>query len=155
MHSETRNYVPEPAIVMFGCGPHLPHRPGDPCPVCKGLIGSTGRDTDARTYCARCDALSPKNEQRCASQRQDLAALDREAKARKAAQTGFLRVCDDAPSESIRRRIWNGHRFSLVAADPEPTNLALEGRKWLTEKGWEPDWSTTLPQRRRALDAED
>lgn len=56
-----------------------------------------------------------------------------------------------APSESLRRRIWNGARGGITSPTPEVSNVAKAGRDWLISKGWEPDWSLILDGRGRVV----
>lgn len=143
--------IPEPAVILLGCQPWPPRsRPGGSCPVCGGSVDRHGY------YCAWDDRLDPAVEARVRAAKLGLkvqAEIDRQ-KARLDELTRRKRGGRAVLSEAERRRLWNGYRGSLLAADPEPTNRARAGREFLAAIGQEPDFDLILDRRGRAVPPE-
>lgn len=149
MRAEVAHYVPEPSLFLTGCQawppPADPTRPGV-CPVCRGGI----RPDHHTHYCGVCDAMSPRNEARCLAQRVGVAGRTGEDAARQRARAALMKKRHRL-SEALRRQIWNGYRGSIGSEAEGLTNLAREGRDFLTSIGQEPDWSLILDGRGKVV----
>jgi hypothetical protein len=132
--------------------------PTELCPVCRGRIGRriAGAESaeflaeiDHRTYCGLCGSMDPHNEANAVAQRiDDRSRLRHEEVARqiKHALNDEAEANRRRPrlSEADRRRIWNGYKGGILAANLEVTNRARIGREFLTRIKQEPDWSLIL-----------
>lgn len=149
--AELRDFVPDPIIIFFGCQPYRPLLEGERCLCCKGLPIGPGQ------VCGWCLAIEAADQAKVDRARAaGLRAIDRaereaaEEKARAAADLAREgQAALSTLTEAHRRRLWNGYRGGIKAENPEPNELALLGRAWLTAGGAAPDWSLELDRRGR------
>lgn len=140
--------IPEPTVILLGCQPWPPRPRADgSCPVCGGSIRE-----GHRYYCAWDDRLAPGTEARVRAARLGLKVQAEIARHKERLREITRRKKGRAVlTESERRRLWNGYRYSLLRSDPEPTNFARTGREFLVEIGQVPDWSLVLDRRGRVI----
>lgn len=131
--------IPEPTVILVGCQAWPPERVRPWCPVCGGSI----RPDHESYYCAWCDALADRRESRVRFVRLGLEARERLTQVERQALAGLHKATRRRGrqvklSESERRRLWAGSRFSILAqvklADPVP-NPARLGRLFLRAIG--------------------
>lgn len=157
--AEVRFHVSEPQIVLFGFGgaPFVPLQECE-CPACGGHVEDRPdylrRDKPTVVYCARCDGMSDRSEDRLARQRFE-AELTETGRTRTRAEDGKLektirRSQRVVLSEAHRREIWLGYKGSPLSK-LEPTNLAKAGREFLAAIGQLPDWSLKLDARGKVI----
>jgi hypothetical protein len=170
-------YVPEPRILLMGCGSFVPdhgfgrdadgnlppfHAPRDlapseiggrswtpeHCPTCGGQLRHDTRPIATVTHCARCDSSGAHAEKAIAQQRAALHAADSAVAAAGQCREKLARKAKQAVlTEVERRRIWNGYTSQVHAEEPEPTNRAAVGRAFLREIGQLPDFSRRLDEK--------
>jgi hypothetical protein len=135
-------YLPEPELIMLGCRAWDSRKP-DRCPVCKDGV----RQGDDKSYCARCDSMSPKVEAQILAARLVLRTRNDLSDAERNAKDDLERLRRAAPvlTEAQRRRLWMGYsRSGIDSRNPEVANRSKAGRDWLIAIGQEPDWSIEL-----------
>lgn len=140
-------YLPEPELILLGCRPWDALQ-SDRCPVCKNGI----RRGDDTSYCARCDAMSPRREAQVLAARLCQRVRGERATAERNARLDLERLQNATPilTEAQRRRLWMGYSQSGIdSRNPEVANRSKVGRDWLIAIGQEPDWSIELDAKGR------
>lgn len=154
----TRDFVPFPSIILLGCTPLVPGRPTGDCPTCGGMIGKPRKPDlsgdkptlvveplDHKTYCGRCDALSPANERRVHNASRGGNSQEKAAEAARDAERDLAKKAKKTElSEVARRRLWNGYGGGLLEPRSKVTNRAKIGRDFLININQLPRWNLIL-----------